>query len=308
MRDQLDSFILEHARAEVRQGAVVRKVTELPDRVTVETQDGAQYSGKYLIGADGANSVVAHALGLRRKKNMAAAIEAEVPVSAEMMQKFGRQPVFIFEEIRLGYLWIFPKPDHLSVGIAAMHPKHGELQDRLRKVMGRYGICLDGVPFRGHPIPLYNGREPITTARCLLAGDAAGLVDPLSGEGIRFSIKSGRMAAEAILSGHPEGYARAVWRAIGTNHAFALAVARIFFALEHLCLVLGAPNPFTTWAIAELLSDHSSTAGIMLTAIATLPIFVATETIARVAGLFGARTAGNRIRAAVYPDVIRIAG
>ena len=64
-----------------RLGGYVRAVKELEDRVVVETRNGDKFEAKYLIGADGANSLVARHLGLRRGKTTAAAIEAEVPVS-----------------------------------------------------------------------------------------------------------------------------------------------------------------------------------------------------------------------------------
>lgn len=300
MRDQFDSHILAHAKAEVRQGIAVQSVQETAESVIVQTRDGQRFEGRYLIGADGANSITAHSLGLRQRRRLAAAIEVEAQVSENVWRRYARRPVFIFGEVRLGYLWIFPKGDHLSVGIAAVHPKKGEFQATLRRVMARYGIQLDGLPLHGHPIPIYWGRERIATRRVLLVGDAAGLADPLSGEGIRYAIKSGRLASQAILSGHPERYAGLIRRQIGWNHTFALFAALLFYHLQWLCLALGAPNPFTTHAIMDLLSDRTSTINVVLRGVLTFPLFIATEGVAALVSLLGGRAQGERIRQKVY--------
>ncbi|RPI25615.1 MAG: geranylgeranyl reductase family protein, partial [Chloroflexota bacterium] len=287
MRSEFDAHLLSHTRAQVRQGVSVRTITEMPDHVIIETSDGSRIEAAYLVGADGVNSIVARDSGLRRKKKLAAAIEAEAWVPEHIQKRFANSPVFIFGEIRLGYLWIFPKADHLSVGIASLHPRRGALQTTLRRVMGRFDIQMEGVPLHGHPIPVYTRRESIATRRTLLAGDAAGLVDPFSGEGIRYAIKSGRLAAEAILSGKIGQYSEQVYRDIGRFHRWAMAEAMFFYNLQAICLALGAPNPFTTQAIIDMLSDQVNAFDVMMLAIATLPVYLLTEVSAALAGLFG---------------------
>jgi geranylgeranyl reductase family protein len=303
MRDELDEYLLSQAGAEVIQGAAVSSVQQLADRVVVETQDGQQYAGAYLVGADGANSMVARSLGLRPRRLMAAAIEAEISVPPEVMQRFERQLVFIMGEINRGYMWIFPKPDHLTIGIGALHPKPGELQNTLKKVMGRYGISVDGnTRLRGHPIPIYTHRERVSSARTLLVGDAAGLVDPFSGEGIRFAIKSGRLAAESILSGRPQGYSKAVQQAIGLNHCLTLLLSILFYFIPDPFVFLGTPNPFSTQGAVDMLADRMTTTEFIFFSFFTLPIFVGTELIARFLHRLGHARLSDRIRASVYPE------
>ncbi len=94
--------------------------------------------------------------------------------------------------------------------------------------------------------------------RSLLVGDAAGLVDPFSGEGIRFAIKSGKMAAEAILSERLDQYPQHVYREIGFSHMFGIGLALLFYYLPGLCFVLGVRNPFATQAFVDLLSDRAN--------------------------------------------------
>jgi len=299
MRDQFDAHIMRHSRAVLRQEVSVHNIREVSDKVIVKTTQGERFECNYLIGADGANSMVARTLNLRPDRDLVAAIEVEVEVPQTVFSRYARRPVFIFGELKLGYLWIFPKSDHLSVGIAALHPRRGELQAKLKEVMQRFNITLNDAQLHGHPIPLYTRREPIATTRTLLVGDAAGLVDPLSGEGIRYAIKSAQIASQTILNGHPERYQGLIYQQIGRNHILARMVALIFYRLQWLCLALGAPNPFTTQAIMDLLSDRAGTYEVMLRAIVTLPVYLLTEFTAALAGIFS-KQFSHRIRAAIY--------
>src|SRR5260221_3474706 len=106
MRAEFDAYLLNHAQAEIREGTAVRAVKESLETVTVETVEGERIESDYLIAADGANSIVARALNLRRKKIMAGAVEIEASDLHENFQRFADNPVFIFCEIWGGYLWI----------------------------------------------------------------------------------------------------------------------------------------------------------------------------------------------------------
>lgn len=295
MRDRFDHHILRQARAELRR-ATVAAVREGPDSVVVTTREGESFQARFVVGADGANSVVARSCDLLKHRLLAGAIEAEVAPRPDVLRRFGTMPLFAFGELELGYLWIFPKAEHLSIGIAALRPKPGELQRTLKRVMQRYGVELDGARLHGHTLPLYTGKQPVNTDRVLLVGDAAGLVDPLTGEGIRFAIWSGHLAAEALLSGHARRYGSMVRRHIGNSHALGLRLACLFYRHPRAAFALGVRNPFATRAFVDLLAGRGGYARLVAHLVGTLPPFLLCEAMA---GLVG-RSFGTRLRRLVY--------
>lgn len=106
-----------------------------------------------------------------------------------------------------GYGWIFPKGDHVNVGVGGWASEGPRLRERLRELCVAYGIDPTEVTdLRGHRLPLRRPGTKLARGRALLVGDAAGLVDPVSGDGIYEAFVSARLAAEAIGTGMVESY------------------------------------------------------------------------------------------------------
>jgi len=279
MRKQFDAYLLEHVQAEVRQGEAARSVDESSESISVETVKGERIEADYLVAADGANSLMAHSLGLRRKKSMAGAIEIEAEVPDETLHRFAENPIFIFGEISSGYIWIFPKADHLSIGIGGLKPGPGELQAVLERVMQHFGIPIQRQASHGHPVPIFGQEETLGTQRSLLVGDAAGLVDPFTGEGIRFAIKSGHLAAQAILAGVPEDYSEWVNKSMGRNLRMGNVMRRIFYPYQKTWFELALRSPAVSQALVDMFADRSGYGRLLLTITASFPRSLSTKKI-----------------------------
>lgn len=281
MRSEFDAHLLAQSGAEVLDGTAVSGVVESGSEVQVEAGE-LRLTARYLVAADGAASRVARCLGLRKDRRFGGCLEAEVPLdaSSELQAAYSHRALFDMSAVPWGYAWVFPKGDCLSVGIGRFRPGRVDLLPALHNAMGSLGIRLDCVPVRGHPIPYYQAKnrppgwstpwsppgwrvqEPLSTRRCLLVGDAAGLVDPLLGEGIRYAIASGRLAAEAIARDNLAGYEATVWQEIGHSLATAGMVAQVLYRWPKRCFQLGIRNPATVQMFADILTEKTSYQGV----------------------------------------------
>lgn len=278
MRSDFDAHVLAQADAEVLDGVEVVGISEDWDRVEVRVNSQGpshrQFSSRYLIGADGAASAVARCLGLRARRRLGGTLEAEIPAKpgSSPADRYGDRAVFCLGVQPQGYAWVFPKGDHLSVGIGRFRQGRADLRGALHRVMQALGLDVSQVRLHGHPIPIYQvptwpfwsarSQEPLCTMRSLLVGDAAGLVDPLIGEGIRYAIKSASLAARAIVGDDLSRYDMTIWDEIGHSLATAGLTARLFYRWPKECFELGVRNPATVAQFVDLMSGKASYQGI----------------------------------------------
>lgn len=204
MRDRFDHFLVEQAvtaGAELISGRGVDAVEQDATGVTAIT-GGENFRASLLVGADGVNSIVARSSGIMPNRQTGVAIEAEVAVPEQALREQGAYVTFDFSALPRGYGWIFPKSDHLSVGIFRSAP--GKVQDIRQKLE----FFMDSMPVlrerrmiggRGHLIPLGGKNNRLHKGRILLVGDAANLADAWIGEGIYYALQSARIAGEEIL-------------------------------------------------------------------------------------------------------------
>jgi geranylgeranyl reductase family protein len=252
-RRRLDHFLVQQAAragTEVREGVKVADVRE--NGLTV---DGEDVAATIVIGADGCNGTSARALGLADDVTHGVALEANVPYD----DRFARAMVLEIGAVRGGYGWIFPKGDHLNVGVGGNQEEAPALRVELERMCEAYGLDpRSATDTRGYRLPLRRAHSSLARGTAAVIGDAAGLVDPFSGDGMYEAFLSARLVADAaldVLAGRAPGlepYAAAVARMITplTNAGWGAKLAferfpRTTFALARL--------PVTFRALEKLL-------------------------------------------------------
>ena len=238
MRDRFDALLLEwagEAGADVREGETVRDVEAGSGGSRVVT-DRDVYEAAIILGADGAAGRVARASGLGRGLAKSAAWELEVAAPATALRRWNGLVNVDVGYRPWGYGWVFPKAERLSIGLV-LAPEHGH---RIREQAQHYleALGLAGAEVqeaRGHPIRYRRGRERVAAGPVLLLGDAAGLADEFTAEGISYAIESAGLAATAALASlggagdAAEKYIQAIDRIIQPELDAARAISRMYY-------------------------------------------------------------------------------
>jgi geranylgeranyl reductase family protein len=201
-RRRLDHFLIEQAiaaGAQFRDAARVRGIDIAADGVVVHTDHGT-VAAEVLVGADGANGVTRRALGAP-EPSYAVALEGNLPRGGADFDDatYDTAALLEFDTVPGGYGWIFPKGDHCNFGVGGYLDEGPRLREHLAELCAAHGIAIDDLEhLRGHRLPIRRTGAPVATPRALLVGDAAGLVDPFSGDGIYEAVLSSKIAAETI--------------------------------------------------------------------------------------------------------------
>jgi flavin-dependent dehydrogenase len=137
-----------------------------------------------------------------------------------------------------GYIWVFPRCGHLSVGICGKREPAASLRQRLERYMSEHGICWKGATFYSHLLPALDTkswkRNRVAGDGWMAVGDAAGLVDPVTGEGLYYAIRSADLAAQSLLADtapaeNPERYRKLLRRDFAADLEFGSRLAKRVF-------------------------------------------------------------------------------
>ena len=226
-RSRLDHFLAERAAeagADFRDGVTLELISdEVEARV-----GGEKVAANALICADGANGHTARAAGLEDDRDYGVALEGNLPHSAIDPERYRGRLFLELGVLPGGYGWVFPKGDHINVGVGGWAKEAPTLRAELSRFCREYELDetkLESV--RGYRLPLLKPTTMLARGRVALVGDAAGLVDPLTGDGIYEALVSAKLVTGAtldLLEGRAqslEAYGRELRRVLSSQLASA---------------------------------------------------------------------------------------
>jgi geranylgeranyl reductase family protein len=212
-RRRLDEFL---ARKAAEAGAEFRDGVSVGFDDSAVVVNGERLQARVIVGADGVNGLTARTFGLGRDHGHGVALEGNAPLD----ERYRGKLVLELGVVPGGYAWVFPKGDHANFGVGGWESEGPRLRDHLRRLCSAHGVDYESLTdLRGYRLPYRRPTSALARDNVLLVGDAAGLVDPLTGDGMYEAFVSGKLASEAILSGDLAGYGSRVVAELGPLHS-----------------------------------------------------------------------------------------
>ena len=283
-RKRLDAYLVEQAAragAEFRDGVKVTGLEAGDDGVHAQV-DGSRVTAPHALLADGANGISARAVGLDDGREHGVALEANVPYGVLREEDYRGLLCLELANVPGGYGWVFPKGDHVNVGVGGWEREGPRLREHLARFCREYAIPESSLQdVRGYRLPLVHPRARLAKTRVALLGDAAGLVDPLSGDGMYEAFLSARLATESVLADDLTGYDRKLRSALSSQLAAAWGAKVALDRFPRLTYAV-VRTPFLWNAVVSLIGgDVPSPSAMRGLRRASMK---AVETIARAAG------------------------
>jgi geranylgeranyl reductase family protein len=201
-RRRLDHFLAERAAAagaEFRDGIRVTGVETGEEGVSVEA-GGERFQAAVVIGADGANGLTSRALGLGGNRHVGVALEGNLGYAKAAASAYRGKIVLEFGVVPGGYAWVFPKAEHMNFGVGGWGSEGPALRGHLGRLCAAHGVSPDDLEdVRGYRLPLRSPSSILARGRALVIGDAAGLIDPVSGDGMFEGFLSSLYASDVVL-------------------------------------------------------------------------------------------------------------
>ncbi|MFZ3495709.1 geranylgeranyl reductase family protein [Streptomyces sp. 5.8] len=229
-RPEFDAALVaeaEKAGATVRTGTAVARVEQhgasVPDRRTVAVvlADGETVLARAVVGADGSASRIGAHVGVEMDQ-VDLGLEAEIPVPETVAADWKGRVLIDWGPLPGSYGWVFPKGDTLTVGVISAKGEGAATKRYLDDFIARLGLSgFEPALSSGHLTRCRKPGSPLSRGRVLVAGDAAGLLEPWTREGISFALRSGRLAGEwAVKISEAQDAVDARRQAL--NYAFAV--------------------------------------------------------------------------------------
>jgi len=208
LRREFDNLLLEsacRAGASLIEGRRVQQLIAVPQGMSRLVTDDGELRARFIVGADGANSIVRRQLNTGEEFFWQVGLYCEIPCEmvTPAVESCNRM-IVDWGTLSSGYAWVFPKNDFVNIGVGSPVSQGPNLRAYLRSFIASFGLvkpeALSRLAFSGHKLPTLTSRAVLAREPFLLVGDAAGLIEPLTGEGISFACHSARLASQVLLS------------------------------------------------------------------------------------------------------------